>query len=213
MDASGDAHGGVRESASAISSGNSEHVHTRIDANGDARMRASRKPPPENWLVIDQVIPRFAAGGLPLKLRTVQKYCLNGKLRCTLAVTDKNTFKYFIDPASIEELLAREGQKVPTKTDEIEPASVPRTPDALGRAHVRDDYDVYEHPYVRRLEREIDDYKQKYDTLQMAARADLIKLHETYAVAQSETLAKYLLLDKGKATSVTPETPPGQSTP
>jgi hypothetical protein len=56
---------------------------------------------------------------------------------------------------------------------------------------------VYEHPYVKRLEREVDDFKQKYDTLQAAARADLIKLHETYAVAQSETLAKYLLLDKG----------------
>ena len=104
------------------------------------------------------------------------------------------------------------GQKVPTKTDEIEPASAPRTPDAPGRARVRDDYDVYEHPYVRRLEKEVDDYKQKYDVLQAAARADLIKLHETYAVAQSETLAKYLLLDKGKATSATPETPPGQST-
>jgi len=211
-DTSRDAQLAPSEPVTENSPSNPEHVHTRTDANGDARVRAHRKPPPENWLVIDQVILRFVAGGLPLKLRTVQKYCLNGKLRCTLALTDKNTFKYFIDPASIEEFLAREGQKVPTKTDEIEPASVPRTPDAPGRAHVRDDYDVYEHPYVRRLEREIDDYKQKYDTLQMAARADLIKLHETYAVAQSETLAKYLLLDKGKATSVTPETPPGQST-
>jgi len=83
-------------------------------------VRAPRKPPPENWLVIDQVIPRFVAGGLPLKLRTVQKYCLNGKLRCTLAVTDKNTFKYFIDPASIEEFLAREGGGLQTEVQHLE---------------------------------------------------------------------------------------------
>ena len=156
--------------------------------------------------MIEQAIPRFAAAGLPIKLRTVQKYCLNGKLRCTLAVTDKNTFKYFIDPTSIDEFIAREGQKAPTQNDDIDAAPVVRAADAPGRARGRDDHEVYEHPYVKRLEREVDDYKQKYDTLQMAARADLIKLHETYAVAQSETLAKYLLLEKGKATGPASDT-------
>ena len=73
---------------------------------------------------------------------------------------------------------------------------------------MRDDLQIFEHPYVKRLEREVDDYKEKYDVLQASARADLIKLHETYAVAQSETLAKYLLLDKGKGTGAPP---PNQS--
>ena len=212
-DASGDAQVAPSETAAAIPTVIAEDVHARTDANGDARVRAPRKPPPENWLVIEQAMPRFSAAGLPIKLRTVQKYCLNGKLRCTLAVTDKNTFKYFIEPTSIDEFIAREGQKAPTQNDDTEPAPTARAPDAPVRARGRDDYDVYDHPYVKRLEHEVDDYKQKYDTLQAAARADLLKLHETYAVAQSETLAKYLLLDKGKATGTSSDASPQQSTP
>ena len=177
-----------------------ESAHTRIDASGRERVR---KPPPENWIVIDQAMARFTAAGLPIKLRTLQKYCLREKIRSTLAVTDKNTFKYFLDPASIADFITKESQKVPTENGESEPPPAMRTPDAPApvRERVRDDLGVFEHPYVKRLEREVDDYKQKYDTLQASARADLIKLHETYAVAQSETLAKYLLLDKGKATT------------
>ena len=211
-DASRDAQLAPSEPVPASSPTNPEDAHTRMDANGDARVRTSRRQPPENWLVIEQAIPRFSAAGLPIKLRTVQKYCLNGKLRCTLAVTDKNTFKYFIDPTSIDAFIAREGQKAPTQNDDTEPVQTVRAPDAPIRARGRDDYEVYDHPYVKRLEHEVDDYKQKYDTLQAAARADLLKLHETYAVAQSETLAKYLLLDKGKATGTSSDNPPQQST-
>jgi hypothetical protein len=98
--ASGDAHLAPSETVPQNPSINPENAHTRMDANGDARVHVSRKPPPLNWLVIDQVIPRFVAAGLQIKLRTAQKYCLNGKLRCALAVTDKNTFKYFIDPVT-----------------------------------------------------------------------------------------------------------------
>ena len=106
-DASGDAHAAPNENAPAIPPTIPEQVHTRTDANRDARVRTSRKPPPENWLVIEQAIPRFSAAGLPIKLRTVQKYCLNGKLRCSLAVTDKNTVKYFVDPTSSEKVKRR----------------------------------------------------------------------------------------------------------
>jgi hypothetical protein len=108
--ASGDAHLAPSETVPQNPSINPENAHTRMDANGDARVHVSRKPPPLNWLVIDQVIPRFVAAGLQIKLRTAQKYCLNGKLRCTLAVTDKNTFKYFIDPVS-KNLFPEKGPK------------------------------------------------------------------------------------------------------
>ena len=208
-DVSGDARQVPLESLTENPPPNDDRAHARKDASERERQLT---PPPENWIVIDQALPRFNAAGLPIKLRTMRKYCLNGKLRCTLAVTDRNTFKYFVDPASIEEFIAREAQKTPTESDDVEPVRIASATDAPGRASVRDDYGVYEHPYVKRLEREIDDYKHKYDFLQAAARADLIKLHETYAVAQSETLAKYLLLEKGKVTSPSSKDTNQQST-
>ena len=198
VDASGDAQSAPAVTAPENPSLNSDTAHARPDAS--RRARAANQPPPENWIIIDQAIGRFAAAGLPIKLRTLQKYCLNNKLRATFAMTEKNTVKYFIDPTSIEKFIAGEQQKAPLHSDERKEETNVRAPDASGRAHVRDGLEVFEHPYVKRLEREVDDYKHKYDTLQAVARADLIKLHETYAVAQSETLAKYLLLDKGKST-------------
>src|SRR5438046_2142582 len=159
--ASGDAQLVQSQTPVADLSVNSDHVHTRIGASGRARVRSASQPPPENWIIIDQAITRFAAAGLPIKLRTLQKYCLNKKVRAVLAVTDKNTVKYFVDPTSIEEFIAREGQKTPLQMTEPDPPPAPLASDASGRARMRDDYDVYEHPYVKRLEREVDDFKQK----------------------------------------------------
>ena len=145
-------------------------AHTRIDASGRERVR---KPPPENWIVIDQAMARFTAAGLPIKLRTLQKYCLREKIRSTLAVTDKNTFEYFLDPASIADFITRNPSEGPNrKWREQTPArdAYARRARARARTRSRRPWRV-RRPYVKRLEREIDDYKQKYDTLQASGRA------------------------------------------
>jgi hypothetical protein len=62
------------------------------------------------------------------------------------------------------------------------------------------DLAIFEHPYVKRLEKEVEEYKGKYEhqvrrTEQVLENANtrLIELQQANAIASSETLAKYML--------------------
>ena len=81
-------------------------------------------------------------------------------------------------------------------TAEATPPGAPARPDAS----ITSDLSVFDHPYVRRLEREVDELKGKYEgqvrrTEQVleTANRNLIELAQANAIAQSETLARYML--------------------
>jgi hypothetical protein len=67
--------------------------------------------------------------------------------------------------------------------------------------HVATDFDILiEHPYVKRLEREVDEYKtelkeqrQRTEQLLIDARKDFVTLAQNSQVAQSQTLADFFL--------------------
>jgi hypothetical protein len=67
--------------------------------------------------------------------------------------------------------------------------------------HVATDFDMLiEHPYVKRLEREVDEYKtelkeqrQRTEQLLIDARKDFVTLAQNSQVAQSQTLADFFL--------------------
>ena len=209
-----------------------ENVHTRTDAY---RRERARNPAPENWIVIDRALERFAEAGLPIKVRTLQKYCLRQKIRSRLADTDKNTVKYFLDPTSLEEFIAREKQKVPTENGEPEVLRTAEAPmrvqtrtegesDAYRRERVRDDFDVYEHPYVKRLEAQVEKAEAKYEAqvrrteeIQMHSQEKILELQRMTTIGQSKTLAEFMLdakewiLGAGKAPQSREVTDPGAS--
>lgn len=79
----------------------------------------------------------------------------------------------------------------------------PRQPHATERdvsRQVASDLDIFEHPYVKRLEREVEKWEGKFEEqvrrtqkVLEDANANLINLQQAAAVAQSETLADFLL--------------------
>jgi len=73
--------------------------------------------------------------------------------------------------------------------------------------------EIFDHPYVKRLEAEVDHLHDKLDKqvrrteeVMIDANKRLIELHQANAIASSETLAKYMLqLRAGGATAPNPE--------
>ena len=69
--------------------------------------------------------------------------------------------------------------------------------------HSTSDLDIYEHPYVKRLESRIEKWEDKYEQqvrrteeIQMKSQAQLLELQRMTAVGQSETLANFMLKAK-----------------
>lgn len=79
----------------------------------------------------------------------------------------------------------------------------PRQPRATGRDMSRQaaaDVDIFEHPYVRRLEAEVEKWQEKYEDqvgrtqeVLESSNRNLMELQRTTTVANSQTLADYLL--------------------
>jgi hypothetical protein len=65
---------------------------------------------------------------------------------------------------------------------------------------VRDDLDVYEHPYVKRLEAQVEKTEAKYEAqvrrteeIQMKSQEKLLELQRMTTIGQSKTLADFML--------------------
>ena len=183
--------------------------------NAEARSGA---PSPENEyvLTIDEVAELYANAGFPRPIRRLQKYCARGDLDCRKVETLSGE-KYLITPISVERHIALIAQtqgapgRDPARPDaapgaeqeshenatvEATPPGAPTRPDAS----MTSDLSVFDHPYVRRLEREVEEFKGKYEgqvrrTEQVleTANRNLIELAQANAIAQSETLARYML--------------------
>ena len=162
---------------------------------------------------IDEAADRYAAAGFPRPIRRLQKYCARGDLECRKVETPSGE-KYLITPESIERHIAyiqeTSGRAQP-RSDASERTTEPsQETDLKGgapeHAQARPDasasmgLELFEHPYVKRLEREVEEYKGKFEnqtriTVQVLekANAQLIELQQANAIASSETLAKYML--------------------
>lgn len=162
---------------------------------------------------IEEAADRYAVAGFPRPIRRLQKYCARGDLECRKVETASGE-KYLITPESIERHIAyieETSGRVQARPGASErPSEVSQEPelkgDASDHAPTRPDashsmpLEIFEHPYVKRLEKEVVEYKGKYEhqvrrTEQVleSANARLIELQQANAIASSETLAKYML--------------------
>ena len=69
--------------------------------------------------------------------------------------------------------------------------------------HVAPEMDIYEHPYVKRLEERNDKLEAKYEAqvrrtedIQMKSQQQIIELQRMTAIGQSQTLADFMLKAK-----------------
>ena len=164
-------------------------------------------------LSIEEAANRYAAAGFPRPIRRMQKYCARGDLECRKVETPSGE-NYLITPESIERHIAyikeTSGRALARPSAAERPSQQSQESASKGAAseHVQPrpgashsaDLTIFEHPYVKRLEREVDEYKGKYEhqvrrTEQVLenANARLIELQQANAIASSETLAKYML--------------------
>jgi len=74
------------------------------------------------------------------------------------------------------------------------------TPDPATARHVTPDHDIYEHPYVKKLEDRVDKLEAKYEAqvrrteeIQLKGQSQLLELQRMTAVGQSQTLADFML--------------------
>ena len=78
------------------------------------------------------------------------------------------------------------------------------------------EHDVYEHPYVKRLEAQVDKLEKKYDDqvrrteeIQMNSQKQILELQRMTAIGQSQTLADFML--KAKEWVLGPGSDPGKT--
>jgi hypothetical protein len=179
-----------------------------------------RSPDHQYSLSVEQTAELYANAGHPRTIRAIQKYCALTKLDCHKVETVTGE-KYLVAPYSVERFIAyiNEVRTDATRRDQprtdatVRPAEnkaeQPRTEPANSAertrtdAAVRPDLDIFEHPYVKRLEAEVDEFKLKYekqvrrteDVLEDANRR-LIEMAQAGQIAGSKTLAEYLLAAK-----------------
>jgi len=178
-------------------------------------------------LTIDAAADRYATAGFPRPTRRLQKYCARGDLECRKIETSFGE-RYLITSESVDRHIAyiretadaagraparpaapgrpsEQEEKLIGKEGAAEPAQ-PR-PDAPSS-----DLAIFEHPYVRRLEAEVDEFKSKYekqvrrteDILEDANRR-LVEMAQAGQIAGSKTLAEYLLAAKNIPTTTVGE--------
>jgi hypothetical protein len=100
---------------------------------------------------------------------------------------------------AIERDTARHGTMEPGASDAKNmDKRTPTEPDTAGR--VMPDHDIYNHPYVKRLEDRIDKLETKYEAqvrrteeIQLKGQSQLLELQRMTAVGQSQTLADFML--------------------
>jgi hypothetical protein len=190
----------------------------------DATSR-ERSPDHQYTLTIEQTAELYAAAGHPRTIRAIQKYCALSKLDSRKVETETGE-KYLVAPYSvrchiayINEVRTDATRRDQSRTDaNVRPLEnkdeQPRTDPANSNeqprtdATIRLDLNIFEHPYVKRLEAEVDEFKLKYekqvrrteDVLEDANRR-LIEMAQAGQIAGSKTLAEYLLAAKGSVVS------------
>jgi hypothetical protein len=144
----------------------------------DLSRHVATTPDSDFTLTIDEALEQYARAGLPRTPRSLQRYCAKGHLDCRRMETPFGE-KYMISPASVAKHIAyiEEVRPVATGRDESRHAatsvappqshenkpSEPMETSDLSRHVATTDLAIFEHPYVKRLEAEVDDLKSKYE--------------------------------------------------
>jgi hypothetical protein len=193
----------------------------------------------EYSLTVEAAADRYAAAGHSRTIRAIQKYCAREDLVCQRIETPFGS-RFMITPASvarhiqqIEERTQANGHGQPRPDASVRPNEVQAPVPESQAASVREqpgpfanDIDIFEHPYVKRLEAEVSEFKGKYERqvhrteeVLEGANKRLVELQQANAIAQSETLAKYLIASEASQRSKpahqssTDDRDPGLSTP
>lgn len=167
----------------------------RPDANGDERAYT---------LTVEDAAVLYEKAGFARTRRAIQKYCARGDLDCISEQTEYGE-RFRITPLSvarhieqIEQLSQANGREQPRPDANIRPEEHGVT--GSGERPRTEANDIFEHPYVKRLEAEVGRLNDKYEKqvrrteeVMLDANARLIELQQANAIAQSETLAKYML--------------------
>ncbi len=186
-------------------------------------------PATADLVTVEEAVTLFKDAGLPRHMRTIQKYCAkkNGRALTCYQIPTENGIRYMIERLSIERFIADAAQQAPTgalkdhdqvslhdQADHINDHKNQPETTSQPSTNVFVDLPVYEHPYVKRLETEIEHHQQRYDHLQGrfeqamdTANKRLIELQQAAAIAQSETLGKFMLESKRMDHSVEAESP------
>jgi len=184
--------------------------------NDDMSRQVATTPDSDFTLSIDEALEQYARAGLPRTPRSIQRYCAKGHLDCRRMETPFGE-KYMISPASIAKHIAyiEEVRPVATGRDEPRHAATdvapeeshndqrqdgPTTADVSRPVATTNDLAIFEHPYVKRLESEVDEFKSKYENqvrrtenILEAANKRLVEMAQAGQIAGSKTLAEYLL--------------------
>ncbi len=143
-------------------------------------------------------------------------------------ITPASVPKAIGDLKQINEQRARRGALRPPMTDLVVPEREPRTntdlpsrgapqPATSGAENIDDtspaqpaiarhgplEHDIYQHPYVKRLEAQVEKVEKKYDDqvrrteeIQLKSQQQIIELQRMTAIGQSQTLADFMLRAK-----------------
>ncbi|MCP4936199.1 MAG: hypothetical protein GY927_18850 [bacterium] len=187
------------------------------ETNNDSN--ESEVPPDSTDLVtVEEAVIIFAEAGLPRHIRTIQKYCAKKKGRALVSyqIPTENGIRYMIERSSIDRFISDAIQQAPTGKLEEEPATPQLNREEIATPStnsVQADLAVYDHPYVKRLESEVEKEKERYASLQMRyenamdmSNQRLVELQQASAVAQSESLGHFLI--ESKRMEIEPELSP-----
>jgi hypothetical protein len=187
--------------------------------NDDMSRQVATSPDSDFTLSIDEALELYARAGLPRTPRSLQRYCAKDHLDCRRMETPFGE-KYMISPASVAKHIAyiEEVRPVATSRDEPrhaaatvapaeshddQPKESATTTDLSRQLATSSDMAIFEHPYVKRLEAEVDEFKSKYeqqvrrteDILEDANKR-LVEMAQAGQIAGSKTLAEYLIAAK-----------------
>jgi hypothetical protein len=169
------------------------------------------QPLPDDLVTVHEAVELFRTAGLERSIRTVQKYCSPQRkgraLKCHVTPTE-NGVRYLIERGSIDDFVREAGTQAPVGKSEAD-ESAAAVPEGAPAKVAVDDLTVYDHPYVKRLEKEVEKKDTKFDDLQIRyenamdmAQNRLVELQQASAVAQSENLGKFMLeakrIDQGE---------------
>ena len=173
---------------------------------GDGSRQVATIPDSEFTLTIDEALERYARAGLPRTPRSVQRYCAKRHLQCRLIETEFGE-KFLISPASVDKHITYidEVRPVASEINDDGSRNAPPTSTDRSRQLATDELAIFEHPYVKRLEAEVGEYKGKYEAqvrrteeILIGANQRLVEMAQAGQIAGSKTLAEYLLAARTK---------------
>ena len=192
-------------------------------------------------LSLEEVAERYASAGHSRTLRSLQRYCVSGHLDAQKIATATGD-KYLVTPQSVERHIAQiaelaaitpvASRRVLSRQDattsvindqaiwqENTKATARPTPDDATTVRdvsrqVEPDTNIFEHPYVIRLEAQIEKWEGKYheqvrrtEEIQIRNSEKLVELQRMTTIGQSKTLAEFMLQARNWLMGGEPEPP------